>query len=314
MNADPTDTRSSHLDLEDLIAAATGQATDGRTREHLARCEHCRAEANRWKLVADGVAAATAEVTQPARPLHAGPHALAGPGRRTMMAAGAAAALVLVGGAGYWAAAALVGHAPGTRLTAVSGCAAVEQASGTLEQVNGRNLVIKTASGQPVTVTTTASTELGVSGPLLSGIPDGTSVTVSGPGSGGTIAAMIVSVRPPSGVQAPPGFVTVKGTVSGTSTAGFTVVTSGATRVPVTTSSLTVVNVFHVSPGQLPAGATITAIGHAGPDGTLRATAAMVVLPRPSGPHIHVHANATPHGCSLASLAGALARALFSGG
>ena len=73
MNAGPADTRSPHLDLEDLIAEVTGQATDDRAREHLARCEHCRAEANRWNLVADGVrglAADTPETAQPARPRH----------------------------------------------------------------------------------------------------------------------------------------------------------------------------------------------------------------------------------------------------
>ena len=51
MNAGPADT---HLDLGDLIAEVTGQAVDDRAREHLARCEHCRAEANRWDLVAGG--------------------------------------------------------------------------------------------------------------------------------------------------------------------------------------------------------------------------------------------------------------------
>ena len=55
MNTDPADTRSPHLDLEDLIAEATGQAIDDRAREHLTRCEHCRAEVNRWDLVASGV-------------------------------------------------------------------------------------------------------------------------------------------------------------------------------------------------------------------------------------------------------------------
>ena len=64
MNTGPADTRSPHLDLEDLIAEVTGQPVNGRARAHLARCEHCRAEANRWDLVASGVrglAAATPE-------------------------------------------------------------------------------------------------------------------------------------------------------------------------------------------------------------------------------------------------------------
>ena len=45
-----------------------------------------------------------------------------------------------------------------TILTAVTGCARLEQANGTLERVNGNSVVIKTASGQLVTVTTTATT------------------------------------------------------------------------------------------------------------------------------------------------------------
>ncbi|MGB6576347.1 MAG: hypothetical protein WBF34_00375, partial [Streptosporangiaceae bacterium] len=68
MNADP---RSPHLDLEDLIAEAAGQPIGQRTREHLAGCEHCQLEANRWNLVAGGVrglAAAAPEAAQPARP------------------------------------------------------------------------------------------------------------------------------------------------------------------------------------------------------------------------------------------------------
>ena len=52
MNAD---TSSLHLDLGDLIAGAAGQPVGDRARQHLAGCEHCQLEANRWNLVADGV-------------------------------------------------------------------------------------------------------------------------------------------------------------------------------------------------------------------------------------------------------------------
>jgi hypothetical protein len=54
MNAD---TRSPHLDLEDLIAEAAGQPIGDQARDHLTGCEHCQLEANRWNLVADGSAA-----------------------------------------------------------------------------------------------------------------------------------------------------------------------------------------------------------------------------------------------------------------
>ena len=47
---------STHLDLEDLIDEVNGQAIGDRAREHLAGCEQCQLEANRWNLVADGFA------------------------------------------------------------------------------------------------------------------------------------------------------------------------------------------------------------------------------------------------------------------
>lgn len=306
MNARPADTRSPHLDLGDLIAEVTGQPIDDRAREHLTRCEHCHGEANRWELVAGGVrslAAATPEAAQPARPRHTRPHVLAGPRRRTVLAASAAAVLVLLGGAGYGATAALTRHAAGTVLTAVSGCTALEQANGTLERVNGSSLVIKTASGQPVTVTTTAATFMTMSGPLLSDITDGASVMVRGHSSGAAIAAAIVTVGQPFSAVNPPGFVPVRGTVADPSTAGFTLVTSTGTRIPVTTSGSTLVVVPHASLGQLQAGAATFALGHAGPDGTLSAQAVATISQLPSGPRLSM----TYRGCSPAAIAAALA-------
>jgi hypothetical protein len=324
MNADPGDTRSPHLDLEDLIAEVTGQAIDDRAREHLASCEHCRVEANRWDLVADGVcdlAAATPELAQPARPPHTRPHVLAGPRRPTMLAASAAAALVLLGGASYGVSAALTGHAPGTArtgtkiaaLTAVNGCAGLKQADGTLGQVSGTSLSIKTASGQLVTVTTTASTMVSVSGAPLSDITDGASVIAAGRSSDGTIAAGNVTIGPPrigGKLGTPPGIVAVQGTVSDASTAGFTVVTSDGTRVPVTTSSDTDVELPHASLSQLQAGATTIAVGYAGPDGTLSAIA--VVQP-PPGLAVRPGGLWVP-GCSPTSIDDAITTALVSGG
>jgi len=309
MNADP-DTRSPHLDLEDLIAEATGQPIGDRAREHLAACQHCQLEANRWNLVAGGVrglVAAAPEAAQPARPRRTGQRVLAGPWRRAMLMAGsAAAALVLLVGIG--AATGLVhvhlsGHSTGTVLTAVTGCAGVEQASGALEQVNGSSLVIKTASGQPVTVTTTASTFVSTSGPLLSDITDGASVMVRGHSSNGTLAAAIVTVGQPFSAVSPSGFVPIQGTVSDASTAGFTLVTSTGTRVPVTTSGATLVIVPHASLGQLQVGGTIFALGQAGPDRTLSARAVAAVRQLPSGGHLNVSFRS----CSPSSIAAALA-------
>ena len=305
MNAGHADTRSPHLDLGDLIAEVNGQAIDDRAREHLTRCEHCRAEVNRWDLVAGGVrglAAATPEVAQPARPRRTRPGVLAGPRRRTVLAASAAAAVVLLGAVGYAATTGLTRHASGTVLTSVGGCATLRQAQGTLEQVNGARLVIKTASGQPVTVTTTASTFVSMSGPLLSDITDGASVMVRGHRSGGTVAAAIVTVGPPFSAVNPPGFVPVRGTVAGAGTAGFTLVTSSGNRVRVTTSGDTLVVVPHASVGQLRKGTTIFALGSAGPDGTLTARAVAAVSQLPAGPRLNV----TAGGCSPASIAAAL--------
>ena len=295
MNTDPADTGYPHLDLEDLIAGAAGQPVGDRARAHLASCEHCRLEASRWNLVANGVrglAAAAPEAAQPARPRRTGKRVLEGPWRRAALVAGSvAAALVLLVGVG--AVTGLVHvhlSGPGTEvaLTAVTGCSQLEQADGTLEQVNGSSLVIKTASGQPVTVTTTASTFVSVSGPLLSDITDGASVMVRGHSSDGMIAAAIVTVGQPLGAVNPPGFVPVQGTVSDAGTAGFTLVTSGGTRVPVTTSSDTLVVVPHASLGQLPARASIFAVGRAGPDGTLSARGVAAITQPSSGPRLGV--------------------------
>ena len=110
------------------------------------------------------------------------------------------------------------------------------------------------------------------------------------------------------------------GRVSDASSAGFTVVTSGGTRVRVTTSGDTLVVVPHASLGQLQHGATIFAVGHAGPDGTLsaQAVAAVSQLPPgvpagvhpPAGAHLHisVHAHVGGHGpgCSPSAIAAAL--------
>jgi hypothetical protein len=317
MNAGPADTRSPHLDLGDLIAEVAGQPVADRAREHLARCEHCRAEANRWDVVAAGVrglAAAAPQAAPSARPRPTRLRVLPGPGRRAVLAVGVAAALVLAGVVGYGASRFVhisfgtAGTGAGPVLTAVSGCSALEEAAGTLEQVNGSSLVIKTASGQPVTVTTTASTFLALTGTLRSDITDGASVTVGGPSSNGTINAFFVTIGNPARhhPQMPPGFVVAKGTVSDASNAGFTVITSGGNRVPVATSSDTVVTVPDVSLDQLPIGASAFALGRAGRDGTLSARAVAVIQQLPQG-NPQVHVNVHVKNCSATSIDNAFA-------
>jgi Domain of unknown function (DUF5666) len=320
MNADPTDTRYPHLDLGDLIAGAVGQPVGDRAREHLVRCEQCQREANRWNLVADGVrdlAAAAPETAQPARPRRTGRRVLAGPWRRAILVAGSvAAALVLLVGVGEvtgFVHVHLSGPGSETALTAVTGCSQIEQVDGKLDQVNGNSLVIKTASGQPVTVTTTATTFVSMSGALLGDITNGASVMVRGSRSNGTIQAAIVTVGQPFSAVNPPGFVPVQGTVADASTAGFTLVTSSGTRVPVTTSGTTLVIVPHASLDRLQAGVTIFAVGDAGPDGTLSARAVAAVSQLRSGAHIGV----SVRDCSPSSIdeaLGAISAAHVSGG
>jgi hypothetical protein len=344
MNANPADTRFPHLDLGDLIAEASGQAMGDRALEHLAGCEHCQLEKSRWHLVADGVRGLAAAAPETARPASetAAPasetarlapetvrpasetappaprrrsrrRAPSRPGRRVRLAGSAAAGLVLLGGAVYGVAESHLVHVSlnGTRtptetaLTAVTGCSQLLQADGTLERVNGSSLDIATASGRPLTVTTTASTFVGESGALLSDITDGASVTVAGPSSAGTVTALMVGIGNPGQrhPQTPPADVVVKGTVADASAAGFTVVTPGGTRVPVTTTSDTVVSVDNPSLGQLPLGATAYALGHAGPGGTLSAQAVAVIVQLPQGgPQLHARVSVHVKDCSPASV------------
>jgi len=325
MNAGPADIHSSHLDLADLIAEAAGQPVAARAREHLANCADCRAEADRWNLIGDGVRGVPAATPEAARPTQSqrtllgriGPRGLARPVRRVLLAVGsAAAAVVLLGVAGYSTGAVHVhfGQASSTVLTAVGGCSGLEQASGTLQQVNGTSLVIKTAAGQPVTVTTTAATLLGMSGALESDITDGAPVAVAGPSSGGTIAAAAVNVGSTRiGKPELSGAVTVQGTVSDASAAGFTVVTPGGTRVPVITSGSTVVSVANASLRQLLPGAVTMALGYAGPDGTLTARGVIQPLARPVQlrPGVSLHTTMNVRDCTPASLADALGRLAY---
>jgi hypothetical protein len=294
MNADSAGTRHPHLDLGDLIAGVAGRPADARTREHLAGCEACRREASRWDLVAAGVrslAAAAPEVPGTARRKRTRQRASGRWRRPALMAGSAAAALVLLAGIGEIAGVVHVRFGNGgaeTVLTSVTGCPRLQQAEGALVRAEGSSLVVRTASGQPVTVTTTASTPVSISGASRSDITDGASVLVRGFSFHGAIRAAIVTVGLPFNAVRPSGFVTTRGTVSGASAAGFTLVTSGGTRIPVTTSGDTLVVIPHASLDQLRAGAAIFALGHAGRGGTLSARAVAAIYQLPSGKHISV--------------------------
>jgi hypothetical protein len=235
------------------------------------------------------------------------------PGAISGLAVVTAAAVVLgLGLSGSFASAPRNGTESGA-LTAVNGCGRLEQAAGTLKQLTGTSLVITTASGQPVTVTTSASTMVNVSRAPLSDITDGAPVLVAGHRSDNVIAAAHVSMGLAPRThghlvpQAPPGDVAVQGTVSDAGSAGFAVLTSTGTRVLVTTSSATKVEIFRASLSQLQTGASTIAVGHAGPD---RALSAVAVLQPPPGFHGKVQVRS----CSAASVDDAMTTALVSGG
>ncbi len=231
-----------------------------------------------------------------------------------MLAAGAAAALVLIGGAGYGLTAAFTGPSASpagagatAALTAVGGCTGLKEASGTLEQASGTGLVIKTASGQLVTVTASASTHVSLGRAPLTDITDGAFVMVGGRESGETIAAHAVGLglSPFNGrIVAPPEVATAQGTVADAGPSGFTVVRPDGTRVAVTTSSETNVNLLHASLSQLRTGVSSIAIGRVGPDGTLAATA--ILQPGVSGGKLEVK------GCSPGSITTAVTTSLIA--
>ena len=317
-NSAPASPGSPHLDLANLLAGVSGEQVSDQAQEHLAACGRCRAEALRWDTVAGGVRglmAATPEAAPPSPPRHGPVAALTDRKPRTMLAASAAAALILIGGAGYGLTAAITGPSAspagtGTRtaaLTAVGGCTELKQAAGTLERMSGTSLVVKTASGQLVTVTTSAATNVTVGRAPLSDITDGESVFVGGRESGGTIAARTVGLglSPFKGrIVTPFGLVVTQGTVAYASTGGFTVIRPDGTRVTVTTSGQTNVNLLHASLSQLHAGVRTIAIGRIGPDGTLAATA--ILQPGFSGGKVEVK------GCSPSSINTAITTALIA--
>ncbi len=71
-----------------------------------------------------------------------------------------------------------------------------------------------------------------------------------------------------------------------------------------TTSGATLVIVPHASVGQLQVGATIYAVGHVGPDGTLSVKGVAAITQLPSGGRLSV--SASGRHCSPASIAAAL--------
>jgi hypothetical protein len=224
--------------------------------------------------------------------------------RVTAVVSAAASVAVVAGGAGL-AAAFAGGGAPGTRpptsgglrtvsagLTAVNGCHALDATSGTLEQVNWPNLVVKTSDGQSVSVATSASTKTSreVSGSLddihdgaqvvvESTEPDGTTVARSvGVGMGSIIGKLTKLPVPPvlpvkvGGTGIAPKLGLASGTVVDAGAGGFTLVEPNGARVPVTTTSSTTVTVLSsAGVSDLKTGELTVAVGTSGKSGTLEA-------------------------------------------
>jgi hypothetical protein len=262
---------NAHLDIDDLLTGSAGE----RVRAHLDDCADCRTEAARWETVGNAVCGLMAGTTEPALPAFPTGRWQSRRSRTALVASAAAAALVL-GGAGYGLTAALARSAPAVTivsLTAVSGCDGLEQADGTLAQVNGSSVVVTTSSGQRVTATTSASTRFSVYGVPLSAITDGASVTVLGPESDGRLQASHILLDgtgggPMSG-DGPPG----AGTVADVTSSGFTLDEPGGTRVAVSTSGETGVMLLQAGLSQLRTGGYTIAVGYPQANGTLAAIA-----------------------------------------
>jgi hypothetical protein len=298
------------LDIEDLVAAVDGTLRDERATNHLASCSVCHRDAARWRVVGlgvrhfvEGVAPADTPVFD--KSVLKGPvvapfvpaaeaRARGGHLRRWALVAVAAAAALAIAGGWYGVTAARGGGnaRPATRgtspsvsagLIAVNGCPNLAGVSGTLEAVNGSDLVIRTADGQSVTIATSPSTRIGSEdNGTLGDINDGAQVVVSGAESNGTITAATVAVGAIDKVKPfePPqpsdrsARVTV-GAVTDVHAGGFTMVTSDGTTVAVTTSgSTTVIALRTRTANQLQIGGFIVAVGNtSGSDGALVAGA-----------------------------------------
>jgi len=210
-----------HLELEELLAKVNGRALDGEVGKHLASCQACRLEAERWAAVAGGLhylmgqapslpplereAFASPKTSRGLHLRRAGIRLLGGTNRPRAIVAAAASVAVVAGGA-YGLARSLEGSRSAPQrggkasltagVTAVKGCSGLDGTAGTLEAVNGTSLVLKTSNGASVTVSTTSGTKVSreVTG-SISDITNGARVFVKGTDSDGTITAQTVGVN-----------------------------------------------------------------------------------------------------------------------
>lgn len=229
----------------------------------------------------------------------------AGP-RRRRVALASAAAVFLIGGGVYGVSsvfAAAGGPAGGTQQASddadfaaaltPTDCTDLKVMSGTLEKAGDSSLVLRTITGRAVTVTTTGATAVTrqVAG-ALADITNGAKVMVQAESTAaaGKTAAQRIGILPqsaklPAPLSAKDGrmpalgrILAARGRVSGTvtdvSSGGFTVVDPGGSRVQVTTSpSTVVVKQVGASLRELETGKFTVAVGSLGKDKTLAASA-----------------------------------------
>jgi hypothetical protein len=279
-----------HLDLEELLAGVAGDPLSEQSRNHLACCADCHTESQRWGATSD---AARLLVASTALPPWQFPAATAARWRRrrALVIGTAAAAVVVAGGGTTWG---VISGGAGTPasttagLTAVTGCPGLAATSGTVEQIDGTRLVVKTWDGPTVTVTTSGSTTVRAETTgSVSDITDGTRVIVHGTPQDTTLAAHNVLAnmaqlmphqsRPSGRIPVPPKAGQRPGIAAGTASdvhaGGFTVTEPAGPPVHVTTSAATVVDTLApASLGQLRTGVRVIAVGQSGPDGTLTAS------------------------------------------
>lgn len=215
--------------------------------------------------------------------------------RRQAVIAAAAAVVLAAGGTWYGLSAGpgAAGRPAGavSEIAAVNGCRGLAATSGTLEQVTGTSLVLKTPGGGSVTVTVPASANVSrqVAG-TAGDITDGAYVIVFGTGSRSGIAALHIMTgtlpelssgsAPPRGRQghapahprqrrsAAAGGVAA-GRVTGARAGGFTVIEGGfGVRVTIS-GSTTVYTHASVTAGQLQPGTFVVAVGAAKAGGAL---------------------------------------------
>jgi hypothetical protein len=301
-----------HLTLAELTASGSNSPLSTAAAAHLDDCAACQARSR--DAVADGVRFLLARCQPPtglmdsvfntidtqAAPAHrsrlaAVAHlrwpAFRGRYGRPRIALAAAVVAVLLAAAGTGLATTL-GQAGGANGAAEGGGSAAPHAGITLTEcprlqlqvlgrtllgVSGTNLELEGAGSTPLTVTTTAGTEIfsEVAGSAAD-VTDGAHALVTGTATGPSTVAMVVAIMPEASGAQPAGRPAIKlglayGTVEDARSTGFTVVSNG-TRIPVTmTASSWVIKAVPADLGELRAGQATSVVVSTGPNGTLTA-------------------------------------------